>query len=67
MFRNCLEDEYEYDAIGSNITEEELIQILEEFDYVLPDNITGEGNMTVSKIIRCSLVHCFECLLSTGT
>jgi len=42
-FGNCLEDEYEYDAIGSNITEEELIQILEEFDYVLPDNITGEG------------------------
>lgn len=35
--------EYEYDAIGSNITEEELIKILEEMDYVMPDNITVQG------------------------
>jgi len=35
-----VEDDYEYDAIGSNITEEELIGILEELDY---DNITAEG------------------------
>eukprot|EP00090_Calanus_glacialis_P021374 TRINITY_DN32981_c0_g1_i1.p1 TRINITY_DN32981_c0_g1~~TRINITY_DN32981_c0_g1_i1.p1 ORF type:complete len:281 (+),score=99.62 TRINITY_DN32981_c0_g1_i1:45-887(+) len=35
--------EYEYDAIGSNITEEELIKILEEMDYVMPDNITAQG------------------------
>eukprot|EP00092_Neocalanus_flemingeri_P032435 GFUD01035276.1.p1 GENE.GFUD01035276.1~~GFUD01035276.1.p1 ORF type:complete len:286 (+),score=89.36 GFUD01035276.1:27-884(+) len=42
-FGNCMEEDYEYDEIRSNITEEELIQILEEMDYVLPDNITREG------------------------
>eukprot|EP00092_Neocalanus_flemingeri_P041971 GFUD01045716.1.p1 GENE.GFUD01045716.1~~GFUD01045716.1.p1 ORF type:complete len:262 (+),score=85.71 GFUD01045716.1:42-827(+) len=41
-FGNCVEEDYEYDEIRSNITEEELIQILEEMDYVLPDNITRE-------------------------
>ena len=40
--------EYEYDAIGSNITEEELIKILEEMDYVMPDNITAQGECAFS-------------------
>ena len=42
-----MEVEYDYDEIGPNITEEELIKMLEEMDYVLPDNIMVEGDDTV--------------------
>jgi len=38
-------EEYDYDNIEPDITEEELIKILEEMEYVAPDDITEQGEI----------------------
>merc|ERR1712123_161649 len=44
-------EEYDYDNIEPDITEEELIKILEEMEYVAPDDITEQDYSGISDLL----------------